>query len=365
MKFVCSQENLTQALDIVTRAIPTRSTLPVLGNVLIKAEEKKVILSTTNLELAIVTSFDCNPEEIGSITIPAKLFSSYCNLLKVEQVTVEQLPLNTLQVKSGQDETVFKGIDAQEFPLIPQVEEKIEFTLPFESILDGLEKTVFASASDETRPVLAGVLFWQKDGILKLVATDSYRLAEKTIKLATKIPEEIKIIVPSRTVLELQRILSKKQEEVKVIVGQNQVKFIIDNVTVISRLIEGNFPPYEKIIPESFSSDITIEREEFIRAVKRVSLFSQAGTHNLHLEMDGGDLTVSGETQEVGKDTSILKGKMNGEGKKITFSAQFLLAALEHIPEENITLNVNSDTSPGLLKGKEEGYINIIMPRKV
>lgn len=365
MKFICSQENLTQALDIVTRAIPTRSTLPVLGNVLIKAEENTVVLSTTNLELAIVTSFECKSEEIGSITVPAKLFSSYCNLLKVDHVTVEQLPLNTLQVKSGKDETVFKGIDAQEFPLIPQVEQKIEFVLPYESILDGLEKTVFASASDETRPVLAGVLFWQKDGILKLVATDSYRLAEKTITLTTKIPQEVKIIVPSRTVLELQRILTKKQEEVRIIIGENQVKFIIDNVTVISRLIEGNFPPYEKIIPESFDAHILIDREEFIRAVKRVSLFSQAGTHNLHIEMKDDELVVSGETQEVGKDMSFLKGEMKGQGKKITFSAQFLLAALEHIPEEKITLNVNSDTSPGLLKGKEEGYINIIMPRKV
>lgn len=365
MKLVCSKEKLTQGLDLVTRAIPTRSTLPVLANVLIKAEAGKVTLATTNLELAIITSFDCDIAEPGSITIPAKLFSSYCNLLSESEISLELLPQHTLQVKSNRNDTVFKGIDAQEFPLIPHVEEKSQFTLPYELILDGLEKTVFASATDETRPVLAGVLFWQRDDVLKLVATDSYRLAERTITLPQKGAGEIKIIVPSRTVLELQRILSKKQSPVAITIGENQVKFDVENVTVISRLIEGNFPPYEKIIPASFTGKITVQREEMILAVKRTSLFAQTGTHNLFLELGTGQLIVSGEMQEVGKDESKLAGESIGELKKITFNANHLLAALEHIPEEQITLNVNNDTSPGMLQGKDTEYVNIIMPRKV
>ncbi len=365
MKFVCSKENLTQALDLVTRAIPTRSTLPVLGNVLIKAEEGVVTLATTNLELAIVTSFSCDVQASGSITVPAKLFSAYCNLLLTETVEIELQELSTLQVKSGKDLTTFKGIDAQEFPLIPQVEEKLQFTLPYDNIAKGLEKTVFAAASDETRPVLAGVLMYYKDNVLKLVATDSYRLAEKTIPLALDHKDEMKIIVPSKTVLELQRIMAKRQDAVQIVVGENQVKFVVGDVTVISRLIEGNFPPYEKIIPASFSATIEVFRDDFIRAVKRTSLFSQTGTHNLYIELKDGELILSGETQEIGKDRSVLLGEMTGEEKKITFSAHFLLAALEHIPEDKVQLNINSDSSPGLLRGKEEGYINIIMPRKV
>jgi len=365
MKLTCTKEKLTQALDIVTRAIPTRSTLPVLANVLIKAESNSVTLATTNLELAIITSFECSVEEPGSITVPAKLFSSYCNLLSEDEINLELLPQHSLQVRSAKNETTFKGIDAQEFPLIPQVEEKSHFNLPFELILDGLEKTVFASANDETRPVLAGVLFWQKQDLLKLVATDSYRLAERTIMIPTTGEQEIKIIVPSRTVLELQRILGKKQEEVAVTVGENQVKFAINNVIVISRLIEGNFPPYEKIIPVSFSTNINVDRQEFIMAVKRTSLFSQTGTHNLYLELNTTELLVSGEMQEVGKDQSKISGNGHGEMKKIIFNANHLLAALEHIPDANITLNVNSDTSAAMLQGDDKAYVNIIMPRKV
>lgn len=365
MKLTCSKEKLTQGLDIVTRAIPTRSTLPVLGNVLIKAEEGKLTLATTNLELAIITSFDCEIAVPGSITVPAKLFSSFCSLLNESEISLEVLPQHTLQVRSSRNETTFKGIDGQEFPLIPQVEQKSQFNLPYQLILDGLEKTVFASANDETRPVLAGVLFWQKDEVLKLVATDSYRLAERTIILPEKGAVEIKIIVPSRTVLELQRILSKKQEEVAITIGENQVKFVVGNVTVISRLIEGNFPPYEKIIPTSFTAHITVDRDDMILAVKRTSLFAQTGTHNLYLELGNGELLVSGEMQEVGKDQSKLTGECVGELKKITFNANHLLASLEHIPEDTVTLNVNTDTSPGLLRGKDEKYINIVMPRKV
>lgn len=365
MKLLCTKEKLNQALDIVTRAIPTRSTLPVLANVLIKAENGLVTLATTNLELAIITSFECTVDEPGSITVPAKLFSSYCSLLSEEDVNLELLPQHSLQVRSSRNETVFKGIDAQEFPLIPEVEEKSQFNLPFELILDGLEKTVFASANDETRPVLAGVLFWQKDDILKLVATDSYRLAERTIMIPSAGEKEIKIIVPSRTVLELQRILGKKQEQVAVTVGENQVKFSINNVTVISRLIEGNFPPYEKIIPVSFSTSIVVGRQDFIMAVKRTSLFAQTGTHNLYLELTSADLLVSGEMQEVGKDQSKVAGEGQGEGKKIIFNANHLLAALEHIPDEKVILSVNNDTSAAMLQGDDKAYVNIIMPRKV
>ncbi len=365
MKFVCSKDSLTQTLDLVTRAIPSRSTLPVLGNVLIKAENGVVTFATTNLELAIISSFACEIETEGSITVPAKLFSSYCSLLATDSVELELLELHTLQVKSGKDVSSFKGIDAQEFPLIPQVAEKLRFDLDYSILSHGFEKTVFASASDETRPVLAGVLLWYKDNLLKLVATDSYRLAEKTITLPESAQEEMKIIVPSKTVMELQRIMSKRQDPVSIVVGENQVKFVIGDVTVISRLIEGNFPPYEKIIPASFSGSIEVECGQFIRAVKRTSLFSQTGTHNLHIEFKDGELLVSGETQEVGKDQSVIAGDMVGEQKKITFSAQFLLAALEHIPEEKVQLNINNENSAGLLRGKEEGYINLIMPRKV
>jgi len=368
MKLTCAQVDLERALNIVSKAITTNSTLPVLNNILLKAEGKNLHFSATNLEVAIEYFMPADVKSEGAVTVPAKLICSYVNLLKDEKLEMSLLDGNTLQITSPSDQTKIKGIDANEFPVIPKVEKENTVKVNVKALELGITQTVFAASSNTSRPVLSGVLFDISGDLLKLVATDSYRLAEKKITLKEKAEKEIQCIVPAKTVVELGKILAKAEEkEVEINITKNQALFVIGDIRLMSRLIEGKFPPYEKIIPKDTKTKLVSVSEDLANVVRRVSLFARENNNSVKVSAtNDGKLTISTEETKIGEEKAELDVEIQGENNKIALNAQYLLDVLNYIQSEKIQFAIDDKLSPAVVmpeKGKD--YVYIIMPLKI
>ncbi|MGL5830844.1 MAG: DNA polymerase III subunit beta [Candidatus Altimarinota bacterium] len=370
MKIVCAQAELAEALNVVGKAISQNTTLPVLNNVLLVAEGNRLRFAGTNLEIAIETFINAEVKAEGSITVPAKLLIGYISLLKDEKVELTAEEGATLSIKCASSQTKIKGIAAEEFPMIPKVNKESVFKVSKKDLDTAITQTVFAASSNTARPVLSGILFDLKKDSLKMVATDSYRLAEKKLVLAEKVELDLQAIVPARTVAELGKILSKSSAElVEINVSKNQILFVVDDTRMISRLIEGKFPPYEKIIPQSSRTKVDLKTEEVSLVVRRVGLFAKENNNNIKISVtNDGKVQVATDETKVGEEKAELSGKVEGENNKIALNSQYLLDALNYIQAEEITLELDDKLSPAVIKitkEEEKTYMYIIMPLKI
>ncbi|MBP9718450.1 DNA polymerase III subunit beta [Candidatus Gracilibacteria bacterium] len=368
MRVICSQKNLKGALDIVSLAVNNSSTLPVLNNILVKAENKRVFFYATNLEIAISYSIAAEVKNEGSITIPAKLITNYISLLNDDEVELKVEDGMTLHAKSASSQTKIKGISPDEFPLIPKVEKEAGFEISVPAFADAIEQTVFSASSTNIRPILAGVYMHGEKDLLKMVATDSFRLAEKRVKLEGKVDGTVECVVPMRTLLELSRILKAQgeKEKVTISVSKNQVLFSVGGVELISRLIEGKFPDYEKIIPREHRTRLEVSSSALTLATKRVSLFAKENNNSIKLTAtNDGRLQVATDETSVGEEKSEVDIKMTGENNKIAVNSQYLLDVLNHMGED-VLIEMNEKLTPVVVKSaKKDDYLYIIMPLKV
>jgi DNA polymerase III subunit beta len=368
MKFICAQSDLERALNIVSKAVTPNTTLPVLNNILLKAEGKKLHLAATNLEVAVQCFIPAEVKNEGAITIPAKLIYSYVSLLKDDKIEISLLEGETVQLKSPSSQTKIKGINASEFPVIPKAEKENTIKVDTKDLESAINQTVFSASTNTSRPVLSGVLFDVDKESLKVVATDSYRLAEKTIQLKEKGNITVQCIVPARTVMELGKILTRAEEkDVEINISKNQVLFIVGDVQLLSRLIEGKFPPYEKIIPKETRTKLEILSEELANVVRRVSLFARENNNSIKISAtNDGKLSVSTDETRVGEEKAEMSVKIDGENNKIALNAQYLLDVLNCIQSEKILLEVEDKLSPAVVKSsKDKDYVYIIMPLKI
>jgi len=365
MKFLVNKSLFEESLNIVERAISNRNTLPVLNNVLLSIENKKLTLITTNLETAIKTTIEVENSEDGKITIPVKLLSNYISLLKSEKVEIELTNKDTLSLKTEETETTIKGISSEEFPLIPKIETTQKTELLVEDFIKNVSKIVFASALDELRPVLAGVFLKVENKIMTTVATDSYRLVE--MKKEIENDNNFSIIIPSKTVLELSRIFNKgKDKKIKIEISKNQIKFQCEEIELTSRLIEGQYPDYTKIIPKEINTKAEVETQELITAIKRASLFAKENSNSIKIEIKKDEINIIVDSVQTGSEKARIKAKTEGEEKTIAFNAQYLIDAISNITTDQVEIGVNSSITPGLIKPKnEKGCIHVVMPLKV
>lgn len=368
MKLFCSQKDLDYALNIVNKAISPNNTLPVLNNILLKAEGKRLYFSSTNLEIAISCSIEADVRSEGAITVPAKLITNYVSLLTDEKVELNVSEGTTLAVDSTTSHTKIKCISSDEFPIIPKVEKDQEFSIKTEDLYKAIDEAVFAASLNTSRPVLSGVFLSSSPNGLKMVATDSYRLAERKLELSKKPDTEVSCIVPARTMVELSKIISKlNDKEVLVNISKNQILFSSGEVELISRLIDGKFPDYEKIIPTEKKTSFEVSVEDLSLVLKRVSLFARENNNSVKLSVStDGKLEVLSEETKVGEEKAELIVKIDGEDNKISLNSQYLLDVLTYINDEKITFAINDKASPALIKPlKREDYTYIIMPLKV
>jgi len=367
MKIQCIAENLATGLNLAGRVTGGKQTLPVLGNVLVKTEKGRIKLASTNLEIGISCWIGGKVEKEGEITVPARLFTDYLNSLKPDEKITLETEGDTLKFKNQNFKASLKGIPSSEFPLIPEVKGKVRVNIPTTTLKEGLRQVVFATAQDEVRPVLGGVFCNITKGELVLAATDSYRLAEKKIKLGKPASGEMAVIVPQRSIQELVRILEEEQEEIEIRVEENQILFKGTAFQLVSRLIEGSFPQYTQIIPEETEVKAKINTADFLSTVKTAGLFAREGQNAVRISINpqakGQELEILASGAQAGEVTSNLAAKVEGKQTEISFNVKYLADALSAIRDQEISLELSGKLNPGVLRPNgSSDYIYVIMP---
>lgn len=348
------------------RVVSARASLPVLSNVLLATDGNRLRLSATNLEIGINYWIGSKVDQQGSLTVPARLFAEFVSSLPHGNIELSGVD-NVLTVKSPHYESKINGISADEFPVIPTVTTDPVLTLSAPVFRDALAAVVVAASADEARPVLAGVYMYVDDGSLFVVATDSYRLAEKRLELPEGAPEAFSVLVPARTMQELVKLLGESEGEVEIYVDENQVMFRIADVELVSRLIEGQFPLYRKIIPEKAETSFDIATAELARITKVASLFAResAGSVKLEVKLEG-EVSVASNDSEVGGNTSSAECEVSGEDGEISLNARYLTDALTATKSAMVTVAMSGKLSPCVISPAGEGatddYIHIVMP---
>jgi DNA polymerase-3 subunit beta len=367
VKLSVMQENLARGLSVVSRAVSNRSTLPVLANVLLKTEDAGLKLTATNLEIGITYWVPGKIETDGATTVPAKLLTDLVNSLPAgERVDLALLAGDVLHLKSGRFETHIKGIDADEFPAIGAAGERPTTRIAQNVLRRALAETAFAAASDEARPILTGVLARFEGDQLTLAAADNYRIAVKTIPILDPVPET-SVVVPARALNELARILADVEEPVEVVLagGRNQILFHLDGIDLVSRLIDGQFPNYQQVVPTAHTTRAVLDREELLRAVRPAALIAHESANivKLAVSADGEPgITVSANA-EVGDHVGQVEAGVEGDGTTIAFNARYLADVLTNVTADQFALELNGPLSPGVFKPVgDDHYIHVVMP---
>lgn len=366
MKFSCTQENLKQGLLTVSRVASKNTNLPILQNVLLQAGDGKVVLAATNLEIGVQVTIRGKVDQPGSFTLPAQLLTSYVSLLSSERVDCA-LVGKEVQFSANGQATVMKGEEATDFPTLPTIEQTNRYQLSKANLEVALQQTIVAAAVDESRPEIAGVCFKLSKASLVLAATDSYRLAERTVEVVEGEGSQ-KVILPQRAAQELLRLLqSVTAEMVEVLVTENQFACHLADVEFVSRLVEGKFPEYEQIIPKSGLTTALLSKDDFIKAVKGAALFSKTGVNDITLTFSSTDqaVQIKAVNVQLGQNITTQAAQVTGDEVSITFNYRYLLDGLQNMAGNEVRFLANTGMSPGFFQSTtDEHFVYIIMPIK-
>lgn len=364
MKLICTKDNLKKGLFVVSRVVGVGNPLQVLNNILLKTDQGRIKLSSTNLEIGVNTWVGGKIEEEGSLTVPARLINEYINNLPTDKVVLTAK--NTvLNVESENYHTNIKGLSSDDFPLIPQVSEEPFAKIDSSELKDALSETVWASAINETQPEISGIFMAFEADKVRIAATDRYRLAERTAVLKESARGTKEVIIPSRTINELYKILSGNKSEVEVYFSESQVLFKFDETEIISRLIDGQYPPYQAIIPKEFKTQATVDKNELIHALKATALFAP-DTNNIQLEVTPEGMKISASSAAAGENEVVVKAKVSGSNNNAVFNFRYLLDCLNNLSESNVTLKmINDATAAMIVPENRDNYVYIVMPIKI
>jgi DNA polymerase-3 subunit beta len=372
MKLSCLQENLNRGLSIVGRAVATRSTLPITQNILLSAEQSRLKLAATNLEMATTCWIGAKVKQQGDITVPARLLIDFVNSLPNDLIEIN-LPANSriLELKSGHFQAHIHGIDAADFPPIPQINDGITTTIEAASLREGITQVAFAAATEESRPVLTGINTEFDGEQLNLVAADGFRLAVHKATLGSPVSVKTTIIVPARTLNELNRLLGEQEEPVEITVNEkkSQVLFRLKDAELVSQLIQGSFPNYSQVIPQSYTTRAVLDINEFLRVTKMSSIFARDASGIVRLvitpgsELAPGKVTVSAQAEEVGDNVGEIDALTDGEEAKIAFNVKYLSDVLSVLSQAQVALELTTPSSPGTIRPiGVDNYVHVVMP---
>jgi DNA polymerase-3 subunit beta len=376
VKLVCAQRALAEGLAVVERAVPSKSPLPVLSNILLVTDDGRLKLVANNLEMAISAWVGAEVADEGAVTLPARLLSDFVSTLVGGDVQMELKPgTKTMQLKCGRYEANINGIDAEDFPAVPSVGEGPRSRVPAKTLRSAINQVAFAAATDETRPVLSGVLVTLESDQLTMAAADGFRLAVRTVEVAEPVTDKLSLLVPARTLIELARIIADSDDPVEIAATptRNQVMFQYPGLLVVSRLIEGQFPDYQRIIPQSYQTRVVLPVSDFLQATKTAAVFSRDNSNIVRLavapsgeELVPGRVDVLASSAEMGDNAGQLDGSVEGEETQIAFNVRYLRDALEAVNSGEVALEITGPTSPGLLKPVAgAGHLHVIMPMHV
>ncbi len=378
MKVSCLQENLSRGLGIVGRAVSPRSTLPILSHILVATDEGRLRLSATNLEIGINCWVGAKVEEEGSIAVPARTLIDLVNAFPPDRVEMEGVVRTmTLNLTCGRSEANVKGMDSVDFPSVPVPEGEGGFRLNPETLRTAIAQVAFAAATDESRPILTGVLVQFSTDHMTLAAADGYRLSVRSTPIPEPVSEPLSVIVPARAMAELGRICAdqlKGQEADTLVLAtvtpdHNRILFQLPDVVLVSQLIPGNFPDYQQIIPSDHTTRTVVGTAELLKACRTAQIFARDGAHivQFHVhpgsELEAGRVVVSATSAETGDDVSELDASVEGEAVDIAFNVNYVIDVLSVIDTPQVMLDTTSTSSPGVIRPVgDEDFIHVVMP---
>lgn len=371
MKFTCLQENLSKGLSTVAKAVPVKSSLPILSNILIEAKDGKLKLSATNLETAITTSVGASVDVDGAITVPAKLLQEFVSHLSPDTVSGE-LKGTTLHLSTEHSKAKFNGMKADDYPELPQmIEDAPALELDPKAFSSAVSVVAFASAVDETRPILGGALLSYSDGVLTVVSADGFRLSEKILNLEAKGKlQEFSVVVPAKTVIEVARIFSSSEEPIKLVLDseENLALFEAGEVLIATRILDGEYPDYKKIIPEGHSVRAEFSADDLNEAVRLANVFAKEMDSVIKMVFDPkGIIRLSSISKETGENENEIEAVIEAdEVLEVSFNSQYLLDLLSNVKAEKFVFESEGSLSAGVIRPHgEEGYTHLIMPIRV
>jgi DNA polymerase III subunit beta len=372
MNVTCLQEHLAKGLGIVGRAVATRSTLPITANVLISTDEGRLKLAATNLEIALSCWIGAEVKEEGSITVPARLLTDFVNQLPSEKVELTLAPRSRqLKVVCARNQATIGGMDADDFPPIPSVQDGASIELDPGELRAAIEQVVFAAATDDSRPVLTGVDLQMDGDTLTFASADGFRLSVRQLTIGKKVPEKAEVIVPAKALGELSRLLPDESDPVEMTLNQTktQALFRLKTVELVAQLVQGTFPNYSQLIPESHNSRAVVEVGEFLRETRIASIFARDGSGIVRLQFSPGEdvapgkLQISARAEEVGDNVGEIDASLEGEADKIAFNGRYLQDVLQVLGGGRVALETSGPSSPGVFRAVgDETYTHVVMP---
>jgi DNA polymerase-3 subunit beta len=371
VKLTSGRGVLSDALQMLSRVVTGRTTLPILNNVLMEAKGEHVRLLTSDLELWVDCSVPASGIEEGSITVPAKLLNEVVASLPEADVTIASEDSNAVALSCGQSRYVMQGLAAEEFPSLPEVVGGVSLTVPQARLRPLIRSTEFAAAADETRAILAGILMRWDGQKLCLVATNMHRLAIDATMVEGGPAEQVNAVVPARALREVLRSLSSDpQAQARIHLGESQVVFDLGSVIVTSRIIEGQFPNYERVVPTESEYTLRTDRRELLAALRRADIVARTEANKVILRLQPGAIEVEAESPEIGRAHEEVAAELEGDQTEIAFNAEYLIDALEVISEDRVQMDLTGPLSPGVLRPvpiarEESPYLYIIMPMQL
>jgi len=372
MRLSCLQENLSRGLTVVGRAIATRTTLPITQNVLLETDDSRLKLAATNLEIAISTWIGAQIEGEGSITIPSRLLTEFVNSLPPDRIDINLSDQpKGISLKCARFEANINGIDAIDFPPIPTVESGVMGKIESRRLKEAISHVAFAAATEDSRPVLTGIKIEIEGKKITFAAADGFRLAVFKGDLIEPVTESVSFIIPARALQEVSRLIGSQSSIVEFTVTpqKSQALFRIDNIEVVSQLIQGTFPNYEQLIPESYATRAIVNQEDFLRATRTASIFARDGSGivKVHIEPNtdnsSGRIAISSRAEELGDNQGEIDALLEGEESKIAFNSKYLAEVLDVLGGGEVVLETTSSSSPGVIRPlDDEGYVHVIMP---
>lgn len=375
MRLSCLQENLNRGLAVVGRAVASRTTLPITQNVLLSTDKGRLKLSATNLEIAITTWIGAMIEEEGSITVPSRLLNEFVGSLPQDtiDISVTERPKN-LQLRCGRFDARINGTDSEEFPPIPSIDEGVHMEISTPAFRSAIGQTVFAAATEESRPILTGVKMEVEGRQATIAAADGFRLAVHRTEIQGAAEEPVGVIIPGRALTELNRLLGDRDETVEMMVSATkaQALFRLSNVEMVSQLIQGNFPPYNDLLVDAMKDIKTtavIQLSDFLMAARSAAIFARDSSGIIKLQMTPGStgspgrVTISSRAEEVGENTGEIDAQIEGEESKIAFNSSYLIDVLSSMQGDTISLETSGPSRAGVFKTVgSENYLHLIMP---
>lgn len=363
MKFLVEKSKLLNAIQTVESVVNERATLPILSNILVQVHKTTLQLTSTDLDIGICCELPVQGMEDGGIAVPARKFSEITKELPEGVVTLQAKKNNTLLIECGQCLFRLMGLPAEEFPRLPDIHHEQAIHLPQRQLKDMVTQTAFAMSHEETRYILNSILLSLHDTTATIVATDGRRLALAEGSLAQKTPHTKKIIVPAKTVRQLHHLLQEEGNIALVFLGENQVAFQMERVTLISRLIDGEFPNYEKVIPIESKRKVRLARALFIDAARRASLFTAPNSQAVRLDVAKNRMTLFKESPEFGEVKEELDVAYDAESLSIAFNPAYLLDALKVVKSDDIELELSGADKPGVIR--QAGFLYMVLPMQV